>query len=136
MTLLDPAAQSASLDNDYGATKGPNAPASLEVALFTDDPLLGGVELAATGGYARVVVPNDGTTWPAAASGGSKTSAQVSFGTSTDAWSDVAAWFVLFDHADGVTRWDAQELTDEIVVTAAGTPASVQMTVYYDNTGA
>jgi hypothetical protein len=136
MTLLDPAAQSASLDNDYGATKGPNAPASLEVALFTDDPLLGGVELAATGGYARVVVPNDGTTWPAAASAGSKTSAQVSFGTSTDAWSDVAAWFVLFDHADGVTRWDAQELTDVVVVDTSGTEVTTSLTVYYESTGA
>lgn len=136
MTLLDPAAQSASLDNDYGATKGPNAPATLEVALFTGDPLLGGTELAATGGYARVVVPNDGTTWPNAASAGSKTSAQVSFGTSTDAWSDVAAWFVLFDHADGVTRWDDGELADEINVTAAGTTVAALITVYYESTGA
>lgn len=135
MTLLDPAAQSASLDNDYGATKGPNAPASLQVALFTDDPLLGGVELAAVGGYARAVVPNDGTTWPAAASAGSKSSAVISFGTSTDAWSDTASWFVLFDAATG-TRWDDGELADEVAVLTSGTEVTTSLTVYYESTGA
>lgn len=134
MTLLDPAAQSASLDNDYGATKGPNAPASLQVALFTDDPLLGGTELAAVGGYARAVVPNDGTTWPAAASAGSKSSAVISFGTSSAAWSDTASWFVLFDAATG-TRWDDGPLDVEVDVTESGTPVVMQATVYYESTG-
>jgi hypothetical protein len=134
MTLLDTAAQDASLNNDYGAAKGPNAPASHELALFTADPRLGGTELAATGGYARVVIANNGTNWPGA-SGGSTTSAQIVLPTSTAAWSDTATWFVLFDAADSVTRWDAGALAQEIDIDVAGADASTQLTVYYENTG-
>lgn len=134
MTLLDPAAQSASLDNDYGANKGPNAAAAHELALFTGDPVLGGTELTSDGGYVRVVVTNNGTNWPGA-SGGSTTSAVQSLPTSTGAWSDTATWFVLLDHADSVTRWDSGPLADEISVDAAGTVVTTSLTVYYEDSG-
>jgi hypothetical protein len=136
MTLLDTAAQDISLDNDYGATKGSTAPASLEVALFTGNPLLGGTELTSAGGYVRPVVANDGTTWPTAASGGAKTMAPVTFPAPTGAYSDTATWFVLIDHADSTTRWDGQELSEEIDITAAGPAFQIQPKVYYENTGA
>lgn len=130
MTLLSTAAQNASLDNDYGATAGSNAPAAHQVALFSGDPLLGGTELDSTGGYARVVITNDGTTWPGA-SGGSTTSAAVSFGTSSAAWSDTATHFVLYDDADGTTAWDAGLLDEEIAVDAASTVVETTLTVFY-----
>lgn len=134
--LLDPAAQSASLDNDYGATKGANAAAAHEVALFNGDPTQGGTELDSTvGGYARVVLTNNGTNWPAASSG-AKTSAAVPFAASTAAWSDTATWFVLFDHADSVTRWDAGLLDSEVSVDAVGDVASPTLTIFYSNEGA
>lgn len=128
--LLDTAAQNASLDNDYGATKGANAPASHEVALFDGDPSNGGAELTSTGGYARVTVTNNGTNWPAAADG-AKTSATVTFPTATAAWSDTATHFVLFDHADSVTRWDSGLLDNEASVDVAGTVVAATLTVYY-----
>lgn len=134
--LISTAAQNASLANDYGANKGPNAASSLEVALFTDDPSLGGTELTSDGGYARVTVANDGTTWPDAPSAGSITSATVTFAAPTGAWSDTAKWFVLYDAADSTTAWDAQELTQEVDVLDAGPAVPIQMTVYYENLGA
>lgn len=142
MSLLSIAAQNASLDNDYGSTAGPNAPASLEVALFDGDPLLGGLELTSDGGYARVTVANDGTTWPTAASGGAKTMATASFPTPTGAWSSTATFFVLYDAADSTTAWDSGELDDEIAVDAdefgvpLTTSVGIQPTVYYENLGA
>lgn len=134
MTLYSVAAQNASLDNDYGATKGPNAAAAHEVALFTNDPDLGGVELDAIGGYARVVWTNNGTNWPAA-SGGQKTSAPLAFPDATDAWSDTAKWYVLYDAADSTTQWDGAPLSDEISITAAEAGPIAELTIYYNNTG-
>lgn len=128
--LLDVAAQNASLDNDYGASAGANAAASHEVALFDGDPESGGVELSATGGYVRVVVANDGTNWPAAV-GGAKSSAPVLFPTSTAAWSDTAKWFVLFDAADSVTRWDSGALDSEAAVDGADVVVEATLTITY-----
>lgn len=128
MGPLDTAAQDASLDNDYGASAGANAPSSHELALFTDDPRLGGVELDATGGYARVVVTNDGTSWPAA-SGGMKTCAVQTFADATGAWSDTATWWVLLD---GSTMWDGAPLDDEIDINEAGAGPVVQPKIYYN----
>ena len=64
MPIRDQSAQERSLDNDYGATRGPNAPASFQVAFFSDD---GDTEITG-GGYARATLDNDD--WNAAADGG------------------------------------------------------------------
>lgn len=135
MPILDVAAQDSSLNNDYGASAGSNAPTSHEVALFNGAPWESGTELASTGGYARVVLANNGTNWPGA-SGGATTSAVVTFPTSTAAWSDTATHFVLYDAADSTTAWDAQALSDEISVDAAGFVARLQLTVFYNAVGA
>src|SRR5690349_21683106 len=111
--IRDTAAQNKSLDNDYGATKGANAPASHALALFAGDPNLDGTELTATGGYARATVANNGTNWPAAADG-VKVAAAQAFPTSTGPWSDVATHWALFD---GTTCWDTGVLDEEIDVT-------------------
>lgn len=135
MSLLDVAAQNASLDNDYGATKGANAPAAHQVAIFTDHPDLGGVELDSFGGYARVMWTNNGTNWPAA-SGGQKVSADVVFATSSDEWqaggvSATGTYWVLFDNADGTTRWDCGRISDEVSVSATGAVVTLRLTIYY-----
>lgn len=112
-----------------GADKSTAAPASFDVCLYTDDPDNGGVELDAVGGYATQTVANDGTTWPDAPADGSVTSAAVDFGTSTDAWSDVASWWVA---KVGGNVWMAMPLADEIDVSATGQPVSVTLTAFYD----
>jgi len=144
MPLMDTAAQNASLDNDYGATKGPNAPASFRLRLWVGDPTNGGEELAASGGYAPAGgVTNDGANFPPAADG-SKTAAPQSFGTSTGEWGlykvvngvtelvpDVATHYSLEDEATG-TAWDTGQLGDEISVEAAGTEVTVQPVIFYN----
>jgi hypothetical protein len=136
MALVSIAAQNASLDNDYGATAGPNAAAAHEVALYAGDPLTGGVELDAAGGYARPTVTNDGASW-AAADGGAKTSTVVAFADSTDEWTvagdpAVATHFLLVDASTG-DFWDSGLLGDEVSVEAAGPGPRVQLTIYYES---
>lgn len=139
MGLLTTPAQNASLDNDYGATKGPNAAAAHELALYAGDPAAGGVELDSAGGYARPLVTNNGTNW-AAAAGGAKTSAILAFAVSTGEWTvaaspAVATHFLLIDSTTG-DFWDSGLLAPPISVDAAGETPHAQLTVYYDNTGA
>lgn len=135
MSLLSVAAQNASLNMSYGASRGSLAPAAHQVALFTDHPDLGGVELDSVGGYARVVFTNNGTNWPGAADG-QTVSANVVFAAPTAEWTaggvpDTATYAVLFDNADGTTTWDAVPLSEEIDVSGAGGALAVQLTVNY-----
>lgn len=127
---LDTAAQNAALDALLsGDVSG--IPTVWEVALFTDHPSLGGTELTATGGYARATLNADLTDWPAASSG-LKSSVPVSFGTSTDAYSDTATYALLIDAADSTTRWFPILLTDEVDVGAAGTVVEVTLSTYWN----
>lgn len=133
--LISVEAQNASLGNDYGPNKGASAPTALQVALWDGDPRESGTaELPSTGGYARVTgIPNDGTTWPDAPTGGAITSAPIDFGTSTDEWPIDAKWWVIFDDADGTTAWDANPITgDGLSVSTAGTPVMVQVVPTYN----
>lgn len=131
MTLLSTAAQNKSLDNDYGSSKGANAAASHKVAMYAGDPATTGTELAATGGYAQVTLTNNGTSWPSVAAGGAKTSMQITFPTSTAAWSDVATHFLLLDATTG-DEWDSGPLSAELSVDQAGVIAKVTLTVFYN----
>lgn len=129
MALVSVAAQNASLSFSYGATKAASAPATFELALFAGDPATTGTELAATGGYARVTVTNNGTNFPAPADG-QLTGAFQAFPVSTAAWSGVASHWALIDAAtDDI--WDADALEEEIVVDAAGATPSVRPVIYY-----
>lgn len=138
MALVSIPEQNRSLDLYYGANKGSIASPSHEVALFAGDPLAGGVELDAAGGYARVTVTNDGTTWPGA-DGGATTSAIVPFATSTDEWTvagspAVATHFQLFATDTG-DAGDSGLLGEPISVDAAGVTPPVELTVFYNSTG-
>lgn len=142
MPIRDIAAMNANLDNAYGATKGPNSPASLQVALFMGDPMTDGVEVPATtdteagtvaNGYARVVIANDGTTWLPAADGEKVTVAPVAFPDVLAEWPDSVTHWALFDAADGVTMWDCAPLVEELEITSAGPSPTASLTVFYSN---
>lgn len=125
MPILDVAAQNASLDNDYGVNHGPGSPDSHDLALFTDHPAYGGVEVTGPG-YARVTVA--AADWPDA-DGGAK-SVTKTFPDPTDAWTDGAYW-VLFDVS---TAWDYAPLTEPLNVTGPGAGPLVTITIYHPDT--
>lgn len=129
MPFLDVNLQNAALDSLWGDHRGANAPASFEWGLLTGDPRNGGVELDFTvGGYARVTVPNDNTTW-ADADEGVKTALGVTFADSTGAWSDDATWEGIW--VGGVLS-DAAPLAEVISVSAAGTGPTITPSRYYN----
>jgi hypothetical protein len=95
--------------------------------LFTGLPTEAGTELAATGGYAPAA---HGTAdWAAAADGSVTTTAPVSFGTSTGAYSDVANYWAVCDVAGAVVYWD--QLTNPIYVSASGTAVSFSPALFF-----
>ncbi len=122
---MDIAAMNAMLDAAYGTTRAAHCPGDHDLALFYGDPRDGGTELDPTGGYARVTV--DDSDWNAAASG-EKSTGWVSFPAPTDAWSDEATHWALFD---GVTLWDSGPLDSPLEVTGAGPGPLVRVTVRF-----
>lgn len=129
MPIRDQAAMNRSLDNDYGSTRGPNAPAAFEVALFFGDPTLGGVELAGNG-YAPGSLDN-GTGWLAAADGVKRTVTPVPFPDATAAWSTATHW-ALRDPITGLW-WEYARLVEPLEVTTAGPGPTVALAIFYDN---
>lgn len=100
-------------------------PTSGNWRLYSSDPQLADapsdVELTSDGGYAAVAfAPSD---WDASTGGSMSTASAVSFGTSTDAYSDVATYW-------GITGADADDLVysdfldDPIEVDESGTAVS------------
>lgn len=124
---MDVTAANASIDNDYGVTRGPNAADVHVVALVDED----GAELDAvtSPGYERAFVfPED---WPPAA-GGQK-SVLVTFPSPTGEWIPVAGWRLL--DADTGAEWDAGDLFDLLEVTTESTDgAQLSVTVFYETT--
>lgn len=144
MPILSTAAENSSLDNDYGATKGPNAAAAHQVALFMGDPMVDGVEvpdtteteaapLGAPNGYERVVLTNDGTTWPAASDGQKLSLIVAQFPDALEAYPGTVTHAVLYDDADGVTGWDCFPLLEPLDVTEAGDGPAVSLCVFYSD---
>lgn len=115
--IRDIGPRNASLANDYGATKGPNAAASHQFAVFEGDPSVDGVELTG-GGYARVTLPNDGTVWPAPVGGQLTITVDLPL---TGEPTGIGDHFALFDAADGTSCWDTGPLSTDLLYTAAGT---------------
>lgn len=126
MPIRDIAAQNRSLDNDYGTTRGPNAPSSFQVALFESNPALGGIEITGPG-YARVTLSSNSF---AAAVDGVKT-AQVTFPDATGAWTQATYWG-LYDPV-GAMWWDCAPLATTLTVSGASSGPVVNLAVYYDN---
>lgn len=144
MPLKSLTAQAASLDNDYGSTRGPNAPASLIFRIFVGDPMGDGVEMPATtdidgvptaNGYAPVTVPNDDATWlPADVTDGSKATNPLTFPTSLAPYPEIGTHMQVEDAATGAV-WDCVALaaTDRVVVAAAGVAPRPIFTVFYND---
>ena len=129
--IRDTAAQNKSLDNDYGATKGANAPASHTFHLFAGDPRIpeadgGGVEL--TTGYTPPTITNNGASWPAAANG-AKTGAVVALTFTADLADGATHWAL--KGSDGYW-WDTGELDSEISAAASGTSKNVVPVIFYE----
>jgi hypothetical protein len=129
MPIRDQGAMERSLDNDYGPTRGPNAPDSFEVMLLdaTGEEIPGTTEGVANG-YARPTHPNDA--W-LAATGGAKVSEVVTFAAPTGAW-ETAYYWALRDPLTGLV-WDYSPLTEPLDVTGPGTPVTLVMTVFYED---
>lgn len=124
MPLGDDDAKNEALDALVGAF-----PDDGTYRLFAGRPDGSGTELTSDGGYAPAA---HGTAdWAAAADGSKTTTAAVSFGTSTDAYSDVADYWAVCRADGSVYYWDI--LTDPISVTAAGVAVSFKPRVYFED---
>lgn len=126
--LLSTAAATASLKGDYGTARSANAPASFTCHLYDGDPLAGGVELAATGGYAAVTVANTDANFTVV---DGVMSAAPNFGTASADWPVDPRWWVL---KSGATLWEGGPLGDEVSVTA-GSVVVVTITTGYADGG-
>lgn len=121
MPLRDQVMQERSLDLFYDT-----APNPFELALFDDDPDLGGIELAGSG-YARGTVT--AADWNPAAEG-KKVTDPIPVGAPTGAW-NTARWAGLYDPV--AAAWaDVVPLEEELDVTDAGAPPTISIAVFYD----
>lgn len=130
MPIRDTAAMDASLDNDYGLTRGPNAASSHSLAFFRGDPMTeDGVELDAGDcpGYARITVT--AAQWLASADG-FKSTVLLTFPSTTGAWADFPTHAAMLD---GDTMWDCVPLLEPLAVTSAGPGPRLTFTVFYDD---
>jgi hypothetical protein len=131
---LDTSAQNAGLQAWFGDGRAASVPSSWEVALFTDHPLTGGVELDAVGGYVPLVVANSSANFPDPVDG-VVTSVNLTWPDPTDAYSDVATTYVLRNAADS-TAWYVGVLGAAIDVTEAGPGFSTQLAIRWNTEGA
>lgn len=129
MPILDISEQNRSLDNDYGATHGTNAPTSHELVLFAGDPAVDGVELDGTScpGYSAVAVANDAG-WPAASEG--RKSRLVDFPAPTGEWELTAThWGLRNPDTSGLA--DVNALAEPVIVPEAGGTLSIVVEVHH-----
>ena len=127
MPLGDVTYQNASLDAVVDSWPASGA----EYRLYSSDPslatLLSDAELTSAGGYAPVAfAPAD---WADADAGSKTTTADVDFGTSTDAYSDTATYWAIVDSGDLIVYSD--ELDDPIAVGEASTAVSFSPTLSF-----
>lgn len=134
MPIRDVAARNASLNNDYGTTRGPNAPSSHQLALFYGDPMFsvedgGGTEVVGNGYARQTVNPTD---WLDSVDGRKNLVTPKQFPNTTAEWDDTVTHWALFAN-DGVTMWDCGPLAEPFDVTAAAAGPIVDVTVFYDS---
>jgi hypothetical protein len=129
---LDATAQNIVLDALLGDGAAAGMPTVFELAIFDGDPRGSGVELPATGGYARVVgITNASVNFPDAVDA-MKTMAAQAFADSTGAWPNVGTWWVLFDGADSTTRYHFGLLDEPVVVPGAVSSVLVRPRIYWN----
>lgn len=128
---LSPTARAKSLANDFGPTRGPNAPDSFYVILLDDDPEFDGVELdsGTCPGYARVLVDSDD--FVVVDDVGMRIFATLP--DATGAWSKIGRFAALLNSADTTEMWDYTTI-DPIRVREAGYfEEALSFTVYYSD---
>lgn len=131
MPIRDIAAMNRSLDNDYGTSAGPGAPATHLLCLWVGDPSEGGTEQTGPGYTRATIAPGD---WAAAADGYKTLTDPAGVGTPTDEWVDDSDYWALLDGADDTIMWDYAPLAEPLQVTAAGgTPVEVLPMIYYND---
>lgn len=132
MPIRDIAAMNKSLDNDYGTTDGPNAPATWLLCLWVGDPTDDDSFEQNGPGYERAtIIPAD---WAAALDGFKTLSQAAEVGIPTDEWTDDSTHWALLDGNDDTIMWDYAPLTDPLEVTSAGgSPVAVLPVIYYND---
>lgn len=123
MPLLTPEARIGFLSLRLGPTRAPASPDSYDVALFDDDPAIGGTEITGDG-YGRANVLADDFTLE-----GEAFTAMATFPAPDDVW-DEANYFVLYDPVTGYA-WDAVPLKEPVVVGEAGPAPLLQLSIYF-----
>jgi len=123
MPLLTPEARIQFLSLRLGPTRAAGSPDSYDVALFDDDPAIGGVEISGPG-YARAIVLADDFTLE-----GEEFSVMATFPAPTDAW-DEANVAVLYDPVTGYA-WDSVPLQEPVVIGEAGPAPLLQLSIYF-----
>lgn len=126
MPLGDISEQQNHVSAYYGADTS-LIPASFDAALFTGDPTGDGVEVDYPG-YARVTLTNDTATFVPDTDGSA--TATVTFPDATDAATDDAATWVLFN-GTAIDSWDW--LANPIPLDGAGSIEPVAITPYIPN---
>lgn len=114
----------------YGDTHSSEWPASFTLHLYNGHPLRGGVELAATGGYAPVTVANTSANFPVV--DGEVDSPLFAFPTATAAWSATGRYAVLKDGSTLVEFWRLAR-KHQINITEAGQVARVPITLWHND---
>lgn len=98
-----------------------SAPATIYVALFTEDPsdAGGGTECSA-GNYARKAMDNDGVTWNTASSGATSNKIDITFVEANASWGTVTAFGIFdADSAGNLLYW--AELTTNKTIDSGDT---------------
>jgi hypothetical protein len=127
--VLSTTYQNAWLDALLGSSRAAAMPATVYAHLYTDDPDLGGVELASDGGYAPPALANDDAHFPPAADG-EKTSVDIDW-VFTGAASDTALWCVFSDGTDLII---GGPLSTACVVGAAGGTFTDSLSLIFPDT--
>jgi hypothetical protein len=128
---VSPAARAKSLANDFGPTRGPNAPDGFYIILLDDNPEFDGEELdsGTCPGYARTAVDNDDF---AVISGvGMRVTANPA--APTGAWTKIARYAALLNAADTSEMWDYTAINPIRVREAGPFENPLSFTVYYSD---
>ena len=125
-----PVADSYKADSMDGLVGG--WPTSGKWRLYSSDPSLADlpsdVELASDGGYAAVTYAS--TDWAASSSGSKAVASAISFGTSTDAYSDTATYYGITSGTDADVLVWSDDLGDDVVaVGESGTAVSISPSI-------
>lgn len=123
MSIVDTAAKTNSLKNDYGTSKGSNSPATVYLAFFADSAYA--TELTGTGGIPRIPISNVDAQFTTSAAVTSNVNALTS-SASTGAWGSSATYAALMSTSSGAgDKWDGGALSSSVTISASGTTITV-----------